>query len=297
VQTILPLILVGLGSAALLVLRDGRFTLAALLVQWLGLAAVPLLSGGGATMPALVEIATALTCAVLLAVTWLDINSGFKGQRKRAPREEMAEGLSDIADDLWPLVIVVAAAIAGLVLARLYPLGGEEGQMVAFYWALLSGALVLILEGARDPVKLGAGLCALLNGVSLLFTTLPEGVAGPVTLGLLAICRIGLAIVLAQGWARLGSLYSRLSFMPLFDARGTAFPMSDMEDEAVLEGGTNEEEPEARDGLLMLGEGHGEELASAEGLGTGEEDEEDEEWLRRITRETEGQVTRGGNDG
>ena len=142
------------------------------------------------------------------------------------------------ADDLWPLVVAVAAAIAGLVLARLYPLGGSEGLMVAFYWTVLAGMLVLVLEGARDPVKLAVGLLALLNAAALLLNTLTseaqDVASDPIALGLMSVCRIALAARLAYAWVIVHASFSGLSLSPLFSARDPAPPTELVEDADVV---------------------------------------------------------------
>jgi hypothetical protein len=69
--------------------------------------------------------------------------------------------------------------------------------------------------------------------------------------------------------------------------------MSDTEDDYEPAGVPAEdgaEEPAARS---VVG-GDAVEVTAQAGEGD-EEDTEDEEWLRRVTRETEGQVTRGGS--
>jgi hypothetical protein len=197
------------------------------------------------------------------------------------------------AEDLWPVVVLVGAAIAGLVLARLYPLGGAEGLMVAFYWSLLAGVLVMVLEGARDPVKLAAGLFALLNSVALLLNTLTGAAADPVAVGLLSVSRIALAVVLAYGWAAIQSTFQVLNLSPLFSARDPQPRVIEAEAEAEPE----VIEPEPVVAPVAFTEPpqtveESEDLPAAEVeelIEIGDEDtadeidaEEDEEWLRRI---------------
>ena len=243
-ETVIPLILVGLGCATLVIARGGWLVLGGLVVQWAGLIITSILLGVASNPGVhIAEAVTALACGAVLALTLLGLGASNRGglsSRRRARYEQHGAQPTQegTVDDLWPLVVVLAAAIAGLVLARLYPLGGAEGTMIAFYWSALAGVLVLVLDGAREPVKLAAGLLALLNAVALLLNALPGGAPEPVAIGLMAVGRVALALTLAYSWTLLHALFSDLTLAPLFESRGpdTSTDAVENAEQAVGEG-------------------------------------------------------------
>ncbi|HKP54538.1 MAG TPA: hypothetical protein VJ183_18025 [Chloroflexia bacterium] len=234
-DTIIPLILIALGSATIVVGREGRVLLVGLGMQWAGVAwAVLTLGAGGGPLAAV--IVEGLTALVSIAIMWVtlagvdemlpesvsSLDSAAIERLKRAEARARRRLRAQIGavDQLWPLVIVLAGGVAGFALARLYPLGGSEAALLAFYWVTLTGVLALVIDGAREPVKLGVGLLALLNGAFLLVETLGLGVASnPVALGLMSASKIALAGIVAYGWGMLKSSYNELDLTPLFDSR------------------------------------------------------------------------------
>jgi hypothetical protein len=108
--------------------------------------------------------------------------------------------------------------MAGLGFAFLFPLGIAESDLV-FYWTLMAGALALVLDGARSPVKLTAGLLALTNATCLLVYTLTPALPGAALLGLMSATRLGTALVLGYGWLLLVRHFGELNLDPLFTAR------------------------------------------------------------------------------
>jgi hypothetical protein len=298
-DVILPLVLVGLGSAGLVIGRAGAVVLGGLLVQWAGLVLASTFASTRAPMGVLLaEGATALACAAVLFLTLagLEVNRPRRGAVRGVEGGGRGAAMQAAAEDLWPVVVLVGAAIAGLVLARLYPLGGAEGLMIAFYWSLLAGVLVMVLEGARDPVKLAAGLFALLNSVALLLNTLTGAAADPVAVGMLSVSRIALAVVLAYGWAAIQSTFQVLNLSPLFSARDPQPQVIGAEAEAEPEEiEVLEPEPVAApvayvEPPLTVDDTEGlpvEEVEEVIEIGDEDEEdeidvEEDEEWLRRI---------------
>src|SRR5688500_9134746 len=126
-EVILPLVLIGLGSAALLILRAGLLVMGGLLLQWVGLLLVAFLMGGGIAPGIVVaEAITAIACVAILTLTLTNVNYARRPRpasqgagAATGLQAQQAAGLPGSAEDLWPLVVAVAAAIAGLVLARL----------------------------------------------------------------------------------------------------------------------------------------------------------------------------------
>ena len=124
-----------------------------------------------------------------------------------------------MADYLLRGAVTLLGGIAGVGFAALLPPGlGGQGDLL-FYWTVLAGALTLILDGARSPVKLAVGLFALLNATSLLVLALSVTEPGPAVLGLMTLVRVGLAAMLAYGWALLVAVFGELSLEPLFSSR------------------------------------------------------------------------------
>jgi hypothetical protein len=293
-EVIVPLVFIGLGSAALLILRAGPLVMGGLLLQWVGLLLVAFLMGGGIAAGVLVaEAITAIACVAILTLTLTNVNyarrprSASQGAGAAAGLQAQQAGLPGSAEDLWPLVVAVAAAIAGLVLARLYPLGGSEGVMVAFYWTLLAGTLVLVLEGARDPVKLAAGLLALLNSVALLLNTLPGVASDPVALGLMSVGRIALAAILAYSWLLVFMLFSELNISLLFSARDATPSVPDGERDESVEDEDGAATAETQKEITISSDS---ETAPSPPVSEAlhdvapvEDQEADEEWLKRIT--------------
>lgn len=229
-QLTLPLVLIAFGSVALVALREGRLLVAALLVQWGGLVLLVLGSMPTARI-AWVELAVALACSALLGWTvWTlhnikieDLPGLDESHRAswllRQERRSWYARESRLADQALLWVIALAGGVAGFGLARLYPLGGSEEGMLAFYWILLSAVLSLVVHGSRDLVKLGIGLLVLLNAVALLVETMALATLSDVTLGLLGVCRVALALTISYLLVVLKVTFLDADLDDIFDAR------------------------------------------------------------------------------
>ncbi len=229
-QITLPLVLIALGSVALVALRDGRLLVAALLVQWGGLALL-LLDLMPDTRIAWLELTVALVCSALLSWTiWALHNANLESmlgldeshranwlyRQERRSRYARQEGLADQVL-LW--VTALAGGVAGFGLARLYSLGGSDDAMLAFYWILLSAALSLVVHGARDLVKLGIGLVVLLNAMALLIETMALGSLSDAALGLLSACRLALVLLISYMLVVFKVTFLDADLDDIFDAR------------------------------------------------------------------------------
>jgi hypothetical protein len=256
---LLPVILVAIGGAALVALRDMRAVLGGLALQWLGLTwiAGQMPSAGtflGLGQTPAIEIGTALASVAILGVTMLNLSSvraerlpGLDEFQKATLRraEERARRASrprpSFADQLWVWTLVVTAGAAGYALAHVYSPGANELGLTAFYWMALSGVLALVLEGARNPLKLAVGLLALLNSAVLLVYVLGTPAPPQVVLGLMSAGRIAFAALLAYGMTLLKLAFLDLDLGPLFDMRGatrvseTALVVIDRNDSTSLE--------------------------------------------------------------
>ncbi|MEO8287384.1 MAG: hypothetical protein ABI670_13245 [Chloroflexota bacterium] len=215
-QITLPIILIALGGILLITQRDRRLVLLALLVQWVGLAwqLQPLLAG----TPGLpVEIVTALACSAILGITVWNINRA--GTSTPTATQPSNTRQFAIADQLWLWAIALVVGVAGYGLARIYPLGGSEQDLVAFYWIALPALLALVIDGSREPVRLGAGILSLANAALLLVYALAATSPGTLLLALSALLRIALAAASGYTWLFLRTTYHDLNLNTLFDMR------------------------------------------------------------------------------
>jgi hypothetical protein len=206
----ISLILVALGSLSL-VLRDPRLLLGAGAVQWLGLALASMADAQGDvrfSRGGEIELVTALISIAVLAVTLRSAAGRSGSARTPLTMREYA---------LLALAILLVGA-AGLIFASVFPLNGVATLDTAFYWAALSGAAALALQGTRDGVRLALGLFALLNCAVLLIQTLSITPPGAGLIALMALCRLSLALAVAYGWNWLAATYGSLSLDPLFAA-------------------------------------------------------------------------------
>jgi hypothetical protein len=91
--------------------------------------------------------------------------------------------------------------------------------MVAFYWILLSGALSLVVHGARDLIKLGVGLLVLLNAFAMLVETMALDTLSDVALGLLGVSRVALVLVISYLLVVLKVTFLDADLDDIFDVR------------------------------------------------------------------------------
>lgn len=250
-QLTVPLILIALGGAIIVTQRDGWPALGGLAVQWIGLvwAAASLgLTPGERNATLAVEGVTALVCIVLIGVTLWSLAAPRRVSRiaparasrsaKRsehiviieeepapippqpvAPRRLLGTATGNVMDQVWLWAVVILGGVAGFGLAVAYPFGARGPDMLAFYWILLAGALALVIDGARSPVKLAVGLLALLNGITLIVYALALPAPGISATGLLALSRIGMAALLAYGLTLLKAEFPHFNIGTLFDSR------------------------------------------------------------------------------
>ncbi len=223
-QPTLPNILIALGGLALVTQRNRWVVLGALLVQWVGLALqIAPLAAGISGLP--VEIVTALGCCGIFGLTIWNLE---RGREKGNPQSALVLGIRNpqsairnpqLADQLWLWATALVAGVAGFALAQLYPLGGNAQDLVTFYWMLLPAILALVIDGAREPVKLGVGLLSLFNSGMLLVYMFGAGSPGVVLLGLAALSRLALAAIVGYAWLFLKATYLDLNLNALFDLR------------------------------------------------------------------------------
>jgi hypothetical protein len=203
-----------LGGAGLIVLRDGRIVIAALAVQWVGLIWAGIEAAPGLTRVGATEAIVALACVGVLGLTLYQLR-GIGGLRGPG---------GPLSDYFVPVGVTLLGGVAGVGLATLFPLAQVAGADLVFYWTVLSGGLVLVLDGPRDAVKLAAGILAFLNASALLLPAVGAAEPGAATPALLALARVAFALLSAYGWRMVASGFGELSLRPLFDARDGTTP-------------------------------------------------------------------------
>ena len=215
-QITFPTILIAIGSTLMVTQRHRWVVVAALAVQWAGLAwhifGLPAGRLGGLT-----ELIALVSCAAVMAITLLGLGDRAKGRGRF--RLSMLLGGQTALDATWLWGITLVAGLAGFGLERIYAFPGAEGSMLAFYWIALPAVLALVIDSPRDPVKLAAGLLSLANAVVLLLHVLSPTEPSAATLGLAALGRIGLASVVAFTWTLLLTYFGGLNLTALYDAR------------------------------------------------------------------------------
>lgn len=227
VLSVIALTLVGLGGVGFVIERDERVALGALLAQWLGLVCASLTLDYRTTnafrlgRESAVEFVAALVCG---AVLWLTLRSLYNAPGKiRQARPRMAYYLLrfnsvSFSEYLLPSAVALLGGAAGAGFATLFPLATQESDL-AFYWTVLTGLLALVLDGARNIIKLTAGLLALLNAIALLVYSLSVTPPNTALLGLLAAIRIGLVVMVAYGWLLNAQLSKDLNLGSLYTTR------------------------------------------------------------------------------
>jgi hypothetical protein len=223
---LLPTILIAIGSAVLLTQRDTRVGLVAFLAQWLGIAWVVWTSTapGAGTYPASIEIATAIITVIVMALTIFGRRPAptAKKGKKAQPEARRAPGI--VQDWLWLWGLTLLVGVAGYGLARVTSLGVPENSLLAFYWVLLPSMLLIVLEGSRSAVQLGLALLSLSNAASLFLylTAISAHEAG--VIGIAALGRLVLGMLISYLWYMLAARYNSLDFNTLFDRRDGIMP-------------------------------------------------------------------------
>jgi len=208
-----PIILIAIGGLALVTQRNSLLVLGGLLVQWAGLALL-VAQMQSDTSAALVEIVTALGCCAIFGLTIWNLS---RPRGKALPA--MASPRREITDQIWLWASALVAGVAGYGLAQLYPLGGSPQDLVPFYWLLLPAIVTLVIDGWRDPVKLGVGILSLFNAGLLLVYMFGVRAPGPVLYGLAAVARLAMAAIFGYAWLFIKVEYGGLDLNSLFDMR------------------------------------------------------------------------------
>ncbi|NTV63330.1 MAG: hypothetical protein HGA65_07305 [Oscillochloris sp.] len=227
---------IGVTAAVVLLFRDWRLTLAALLLNYLSLALflaeqrfvtpdMAILGLEFSTL-VLVKLITGLSVTMILGITALTFSReyglenldefGLAELRRaaRAAQRQRANQPFQLSDYVLPFWAGVLALLASLTLPRVYPIAPTEASDFAWYWLVLTG--LLTIATASDLLKIGLGLLLCASSIDLLYTAVvstPEASGLNVApLALLSLFNILLALAVAY---LSGLLYGRLKTLEL----------------------------------------------------------------------------------
>ncbi|HST04499.1 MAG TPA: hypothetical protein VLQ48_07155 [Chloroflexia bacterium] len=227
---LLPTILIAIGSALLLTQRDERVGLVAFLAQWLGMAWIVWSSTapGAGTYPASIEGVTAVITVAIMGLTIFRPRpaTGKKDKRTIPPAGPSSTAQRGIQDWLWLWGLALLVGVAGYGLAGLTNLDVPRNNLLGFYWLVLPSMLLIVLEGSRSAVKLGLALLSLCNAACLFLYLIAVATPGAGILGILALSRLALGVLVSYLWYVLAARYDTHELNVLFDRRDGIFPTS-----------------------------------------------------------------------
>lgn len=222
---------VGVAGAVILLLRDWRLTFVALLCNYIFIAIFltqqqfiePDLRLAGVTISTtvLVKVIAGFAGTLVLAITAVtfsreynleDLDEFSLSELRRAARRAQRQHASEpfrLADYVLPFWALVLAALASIVLPRLYPIGMSYEIDFAWYWLGLTGLFTLVTAG--DMLKVGLGLLLVVSSIDLLYTAIASTVQ-VFPFAMLSLLTIVLALVVAY---ISGLLYGRLKTLDL----------------------------------------------------------------------------------
>ena len=230
------LIGIGVTAAVVLLFRDWRLTVPALLLNYVALALflaqqrfvepdLTLLEFGLSTL-VLVKLITGVAVSLILALTALTFSReyglenldefGLAELRRaaRAAQRQRATTPFQLSDYVVPFWAGVLALLASLTLPRIYPIGPSLAVDFAWYWLALTG--LLTIATASDVLKIGLGLLLGASAIDLLYTAVVSAPLASglnvVPLALLSLFNVLLALAIAY---LAGLLYGRLKTLEL----------------------------------------------------------------------------------
>ncbi len=230
------LIGIGVTAAVVLLFRDWRLTVPALLLNYVALALflaqqrfvepdLALLGFGLSTL-VLVKLITGVAVSLILALTALTFSReyglesldefGLAELRRaaRAAQRQRATTPFQLSDYVIPFWAGVLALLASLTLPRIYPIGPSLAVDFAWYWLALTG--LLTIATASDVLKIGLGLLLGASAIDLLYTAVVSAPLASglnvVPLALLSLFNVLLALAIAY---LAGLLYGRLKTLEL----------------------------------------------------------------------------------
>lgn len=224
------IVLLSASSGVILLLRDWRVTVPALLVNYLSIAfflgqqqfIVPDLFIGSTALSTtiIVKLITGFAASAILAITAVTFSREYNleeldefslAELRRAARRAQRQSASEpfrIAEYVVPFWALVLAALASLALPRLYPIGSQTVDF-AWYWLGLTGLFTIVVAG--DTLKIGIGLLLLVSSIDVVYTAIASTVQ-VFPLALISLTTIVLALSVAY---LSGLLFGRLKTLDL----------------------------------------------------------------------------------
>jgi hypothetical protein len=218
------------SSGIVILLRDWRITIPAMLINYLSVAwflaqqqfITPDLTVGELTLSTtiVVKIITGFAASAILGITAVtfsreynleDLDEFSLAELRRAARRAQRQRASEpfrLADYVVPFWALVLAALASVALPRLYPIGSQTIDF-AWYWMGLTGLFTIVL--ASDTLKIGLGLLLVVSSIDLVYTAIASTVQ-VFPLALLSLTTIVLSLSVAY---LSGLMYGRLKTLDL----------------------------------------------------------------------------------
>lgn len=232
---VIALVVLAFGSGVILLLRDWRITVPALLFTYGGIALflwqspllVPdLLIEQSLTRIVFVKLITGIGVTLILLITGLTFAQdygleeldefGLSELRRaaRAAQRQRASTPRRLSEYAVPLLLLVLVLLTSLALPRIYPIAPLLEVDFVWYWLGLTGLFTLVT--ANTLLKIGLGLLLSLASMDFLYTAVlstpqTRGV-GLVPLLLLSLVTILLALAIAY---LSGLLYGRMKTLDL----------------------------------------------------------------------------------
>ncbi|MEI6778191.1 MAG: hypothetical protein WCK70_14935 [Chloroflexales bacterium] len=230
-------LLIGIGITATVVLlfRDWRLTIPALLLNYIALAlflaeqqfiASDMDFFGGMSTLVMVKMITGLAVTSILSITALTFSREYGlenldefglAELRRAARTAQRRQASQpfhLNDYIMPFWAGVLALFASTTLPYIYAIAPTPAADFAWYWLVFTG--VLTIATASDLLKIGLGLLLCTSGIDILYTavvsTVKEGGLNVIPLVLLSQFHILLSLAIAY---LCGLLYGRLKTLEL----------------------------------------------------------------------------------
>jgi uncharacterized MnhB-related membrane protein len=177
-------------ASLIVVIRDWRLSLAALLVQYVlaGLLLTRLIHPQVALTKVLIGD---LVCVVLYLTARL-VSEGEEASED-SPRLPSIKGETSLPDFAFRLLAALFVGLAAYSLSARYPLPEVPADIgFACYWLASQGLLVLML--ADEPLRAGMGLLTLITGFELFYSMLERSLS---VVGFLGIANFLIALAIA----------------------------------------------------------------------------------------------------
>jgi hypothetical protein len=233
---IIILFAIGMSAGAVLLFRDWRISVPALLINYVSLAVFlgraqflePDLVVFGLPLSTivLVKAITGIAVSLILVVTALtfsrdygleDLDEFGLAELRRAARAAQRQRRNQpfrLGDYVVPFWTMVLSLVLSLTLPLIYPIAVSQAIDFTWYWLGFTG--LLTMATANDILKSGLGLLLCISSMDLLYTAVVSGPnasgIGFVPLALISLVTILMALAIAY---LSGLLYGRLKTLEL----------------------------------------------------------------------------------